>query len=59
MGAPVNGVRHGFLDQRLEYGEHSISAASMRLELAVCAVLKIDPFQLVFGDGDDSPSDLL
>ena len=39
--------------QRLEYGERSMSAASMRLGLAVCAVLKIDPFQLIFGDGEN------
>ena len=30
--------------QRLESGERSISSASMRIGLAVCAVLKLDPF---------------
>jgi transcriptional regulator with XRE-family HTH domain len=44
--------------QRLEYGERSMSSASMRLGLAVCAVLKIDPFQLIFGDGENDFSDM-
>ena len=44
--------------QRLEYGERSMSSTSMRLGLAVCAVLKIDPFQLIFGDGENDSSDM-
>lgn len=36
--------------QRLEYGERSISSASMKLGLSVCAILKIDPFKLVLDD---------
>lgn len=44
--------------QRLEYGERSMSATSMRLGLSVCAVLKIDPFQLIFGNGEYEFSDM-
>lgn len=36
--------------QRLEYGERSIATASMMLGLSVCAVLNIDPFELMFDD---------
>ena len=39
--------------QRLEYGERNMSSASMRVGLAICAVLKIDPYQLIFGDGEN------
>lgn len=35
--------------QRLEYGERGIRNCSMKTGLAVCAVLGIDPFVLVFG----------
>ena len=35
--------------QRLEYGERDIRNCSMRIGLAVCAVLGIDPIILVFG----------
>lgn len=35
--------------QRLEYGERDIRNASMKLGLAICAVLCIDPMLLVFG----------
>jgi len=35
--------------QRLEYGERDIRNASMKIGLALCAVLKIDPMFLVFG----------
>ena len=35
--------------QRLEYGERDIRNASMRIGLAVCVVLGIDPIILVFG----------
>ena len=35
--------------QRLEYGERDIRNCSMKTGLAVCAVLGIDPFDLVFG----------
>ena len=35
--------------QRLEYGERDIRNCSMRIGLAICAVLGIDPIILVFG----------
>ena len=35
--------------QRLEYGERDIRNASMKIGLAICAVLCIDPMLLVFG----------
>ena len=35
--------------QRLEYGERDISGTSMKIGLAVCAILGIDPLYLVFG----------
>ena len=35
--------------QRLEYGERDIRNCSMKMGLAVCAVLGLDPFVLVFG----------
>ena len=35
--------------QRLEYAEREIRHCSMKTGLAVCAVLGIDPFVLVFG----------
>ena len=35
--------------QRLECGERQIKNASMKLGLALCAVLGIDPFILIFG----------
>ena len=35
--------------QRLEYGERDIRNCSMKTGLAICAVLCIDPFTLVFG----------
>ena len=34
--------------QRLEYGERDIKNASMKIGLAICAVLSIDPFVLIF-----------
>ena len=35
--------------QRIEFGERDIRCASMKLGLAICAVLGIDPLVLVFG----------
>ena len=35
--------------QRLEYGERSMRNCSMHLGLAICAILGLDPFRLVFG----------
>lgn len=40
--------------QRLEYGERDIGNASMRVGLAVCLVLELDPFVLVFPCGAES-----
>ena len=36
--------------QRLEYGEQDIKNTSMKIGLAVCTVLEIDPFILAFGE---------
>lgn len=36
--------------QRFEYGTRTVARASMRTGLAVCFVLGIDPYMLVFGD---------
>lgn len=33
--------------QRLEYGERDMKHINMRLGLAVCAILEIDPFEIV------------
>ena len=33
--------------QRLEYGERSVGTVKMRFGLAVCAILEIDPFELI------------
>ena len=33
--------------QRLEYGERDTPHINMRLGLAVCAILEIDPFEIV------------
>ena len=39
--------------QRLEYGERSIGSVNMRFGLAICAILELDPFDLVqwFSEG--------
>lgn len=34
--------------QRYEYGEHDISNARMRIGLRICAVLELDPYEIVF-----------
>lgn len=33
--------------QRLEYGERAMKSINMRLGLAVCAILEINPFDIV------------
>ena len=33
--------------QRLEYGQRDLSRTSMRIGLAICSVLHLDPFALV------------
>ena len=48
IGATLIGM-HMKAYQRLEYGERDIRNCSMRIGLAVCAVLGIDPIILVFG----------
>ena len=36
--------------QRFEYGIVSLSNARMKTGLEICAILEIDPFELVFAD---------
>lgn len=40
--------------QRSEYGEQSLSSCSMRTGLKICALLKLDPFEVVLSE--ESPS---
>ena len=40
--------------QRFEYGEQSLASCSMRTGLRICALLQLDPFEVVFSE--DSPS---
>ena len=35
--------------QRFEYGETLISNSRMRVGLRICAVLELDPYEVVFG----------
>ena len=35
--------------QRLEYGEREMRDATMKLGLALCSVLELDPYDIVFG----------
>ena len=35
--------------QRYEYGESRLSETTMRIGLRVCAVLELDPYEVVFG----------
>ncbi len=37
--------------QRYEYGDHRISNCPMRIGLRICAVLELDPYEVVFGGG--------
>ena len=39
--------------QRYEYGEHKIANCPMRIGLRICAVLELDPYELVFGRDND------
>lgn len=34
--------------QRYEYGEHNLANCPMRIGLRICAVLELDPFEIVF-----------
>lgn len=36
--------------QRYEYGEYSVANSRMKIGLRICAVLKMDPYEFVFGD---------
>lgn len=38
--------------QRLEYGERTMGCVNMRFGLTVCAVLEVDPFDLVLQISD-------
>ncbi|MCR4621799.1 MAG: helix-turn-helix domain-containing protein [Clostridiales bacterium] len=40
--------------QMFEYGKLSISNSRMRNGLRVCAVLRLDPYQIVFGSKKDN-----
>lgn len=40
--------------QRYEYGDQDIRKASMELGLRICYLLELDPFELVFGDGESN-----
>ena len=35
--------------QRLEYGEREMRDTTMKLGLALCSVLELDPYDIVFG----------
>ena len=34
--------------QRYEYGEHQLSNCPMRVWLRICAVLELDPYEIIF-----------
>lgn len=40
--------------QRFEYGEQSLASCSMHTGLKICALLQLDPFEIVLSE--DSPS---
>ena len=40
--------------QRYEYGETEVQRINLRAGLILCAVLEIDPMELVFGGSEDS-----
>lgn len=35
--------------QRYEYGEHLLPNCCMRIGLRICAVLELDPYEVIFG----------
>ena len=39
--------------QRYEYGESKLSNATMRCGLRICAVLELDPYEVVFQNAED------
>lgn len=40
--------------QRFEYGEQSLAKCSMQTGLRICAVLRLDPYKVVFPDENKS-----
>ena len=36
--------------QRFEYGEQSLAKCSMQTGLRICAVLRLDPYEIIFPD---------
>lgn len=38
--------------QRYEYGESSVSNSRMKIGLRICAVLELDPYEVVFGNNE-------
>lgn len=36
--------------QRFEYGEQSLAKCSMQTGLRICAVLRLDPYEVIFPD---------
>ncbi len=45
--------------QRLEYGKRSIRNMTMKMGLAICIALDLDPYKMVFGEEFDPKKDLL
>ena len=37
--------------QRYEYGEHALSNCPMKIGLRICAVLELDPYEVIFYNG--------
>lgn len=37
--------------QRYEYGDRRMTNSPMRIGLRICAVLELDPYEIVFGNG--------
>ncbi len=44
--------------QRLEYGESDVQKLGMRAGLALCIVLELDPYDLIFGAHPETIEDL-
>ena len=44
--------------QRLEYGESDVQKLGMRAGLALCVVLELDPYDLIFGANAEAVEDL-
>lgn len=39
--------------QRYEYGHHKLSNCPMRIGLRICAMLELDPYEVIFENGAD------